>query len=172
MTAKLLLWYFYKGKSDSVEICQWRWQCKYPNKSDFHWADLLIIKFLITCSSCFIPIGEDWKNVGCLPRDQLSLSGLKQTSNLITNILSPYSSTIQANKPFIYAFFVGGKWGVSIIKSECWAWQLQKEGFPHLLCFLSCQLSLWANMSNRFQLILVLLSVLFIFVKNVSYLSN
>lgn len=111
MTAKLLLWYFYKGKSDSVEICQWRWQCKYPNKSDFHWADLLIIKFLITCSSCFIPIGKDWKNVGCLPRDQLSLSGLKQTSNLITNILSPYSSTIQANKPFIYVFFCGGEMG-------------------------------------------------------------
>lgn len=107
VTVRVLLWYFYTGKNDSVEICQWRWQYKYTNKGDFHWADLLIIKFPIACSSCFLLKGKDWENAGYLPRNQLSITGLKHTSNLTANILPPYSS-IQANKPFVCAFFEGG----------------------------------------------------------------
>lgn len=81
------------------------------------------------------------------------------------DILFLFSSAIVKQAFSISTGWDGG--GVSIIKSWCYIWQLQKEGFQHLSSSLSLaiQLLLWTNISNRFQMVSVMLSVSFKFVK-------
>lgn len=81
------------------------------------------------------------------------------------DILFLFSSAIVKQAFSISTGWGGG--GVSIIKSWCYIWQLQKEGFQHLSSSLSLaiQLLLWTNISNRFQMVSVMLNVSFKFVK-------